>query len=58
MYTSMGCTDDRAGTTRQFILAGLSINSCRPLGVDGVHRVAQKNLNNVSAESAHMGSGL
>ena len=35
----------------------LLINSCRPLGVDRVHWVAKK-LNNITAESAHMGSGL
>ena len=32
---------------------------CRPIGVDGEHRVAKKkNLNNVIAKPAHMGSGL
>ena len=34
------------------------INSCRLQGVDGVHRVAKKNLNNATAWPAHMGSGL
>ena len=42
------------------LAAGLHSESiaARPIRVDGEHRVAQKNLNYVSAESAHMGSGL